>query len=528
MPVPASIRPLRPFERDCLEFMDLEGWTPMFSKVEDLGGWLEIPYTRDGKDLFLLISGGSGEVLQELMSLASKLDQRDFERVVYARERPLSDDAAAPFRAAGIELLHSELVQVQLLALRQSLNRPVWRAPSTYRTRELWIRDFGGFEEAHLVFPPTGSIAITGVNGAGKSTLLEALVTLFSWVIALRALPLDPGDGILDRQIRNGQALARIGVVVEFGNGDEIGWSIEKVRGEKAVDQNQSGLQALSHWARARAESLALEPAQNRFIINGFPARNNPRHRIWGRSEFSILTAWLLTLQNLENEARLSDPDFSHPELQIVKRAISYVMGGYDELKITQEPKEILLRKRGAQTLSHVQLSDGERRILALVVRVTKALLFANPGLEDPLTGAGVVLIDEFELHLHPGWQRTMLVNLEKTFPNIQFILTTHSPQVLSHIPAGNIFLLETREGKISVRQPPGVHGWDSNRILEILMDVPERPPEYKAALNRVSELLDARDLAAARRALDGVRAELGDNDLEVIRLQAVLEFLED
>ena len=57
-----------------------------------------------------------------------------------------------------------------------------------------------------------------------------------------------------------------------------------------------------------------------------------------------------------------------------------------------------------------------------------------------------LVLIDEIELHLHPRWQRSVIPNLEKTFPNCQFIVTTHSPQVLDSVYSYERVIL-TNEG---------------------------------------------------------------------------------
>ena len=56
----------------------------------------------------------------------------------------------------------------------------------------------------------------------------------------------------------------------------------------------------------------------------------------------------------------------------------------------------------------------------------------ANPEMEDPLLSNGIVLIDEIDLHLHPKWQRTIVGRLTETFPNIQFIVSTHSPIIIS------------------------------------------------------------------------------------------------
>ena len=87
------------------------------------------------------------------------------------------------------------------------------------------------------------------------------------------------------------------------------------------------------------------------------------------------------------------------------------------------------------------------------------------------LTGYGIVLIDEIELHLHTTWQSRVLRTLFNTFPNIQFIITTHTPKVLGELD-GNVNLIEmTNEGNaITAKSIPLLSGWDTNYILNNFM----------------------------------------------------------
>ena len=66
----------------------------------------------------------------------------------------------------------------------------------------------------------------------------------------------------------------------------------------------------------------------------------------------------------------------------------------------------------------------------------------------DPLQSHGVVMIDEVDLHLHPGWQQTILLDLMRTFPNVQFIVSTHSPQVISSVKPQCLRVIDWQEGK--------------------------------------------------------------------------------
>ena len=77
------------------------------------------------------------------------------------------------------------------------------------------------------------------------------------------------------------------------------------------------------------------------------------------------------------------------------------------------------------------QLSAGEKYTLALFGDLARRIVISNQYRADPLEGEGNVLIDEIELHMYPSWQRRVLKILSETFPNIQFIVTIHFPQVL-------------------------------------------------------------------------------------------------
>lgn len=103
---------------------------------------------------------------------------------------------------------------------------------------------------------------------------------------------------------------------------------------------------------------------------------------------------------------------------------------------------KLVLRKDNVE-LDAQQLSQGEKTILTLVGDLARRLSLLNPTLENPFTGRGIVLIDEIDLHLHPHWQQQIIERLLTTFPNLQFIISTHSPQVISTVPERCIRILE-------------------------------------------------------------------------------------
>lgn len=164
----------------------------------------------------------------------------------------------------------------------------------------------------------------------------------------------------------------------------------------------------------------------------------------------------------------------------------------------------MLLKKQGETDTEFnlMQLSDGEKGVFALIGDIARRLAIANPNMDNPLNGIAEVLIDEIELHLHPAWQRKIVPALVETFPNCQFFLTTHSPQVLSEIEDAHIFLLQSTDPEhgITATKIEHLYGRDSNRILEDVMGVDERPHIVKEQLKELFRIIDAGDLKAARK----------------------------
>jgi len=124
-------------------------------------------------------------------------------------------------------------------------------------------------------------------------------------------------------------------------------------------------------------------------------------------------------------------------------------------------------------------------------------LAIANPYLENPLDGEGVVLIDEVDLHLHPQWQRMILPRLMETFPNCQFIVSTHSPQILGEVKSEHIIRLEdTRAGIEAFPANGETFGLTSNEILERQMETSERNMD-------IQEMIEEAFLSVERGNLD-------------------------
>ncbi len=142
-------------------------------------------------------------------------------------------------------------------------------------------------------------------------------------------------------------------------------------------------------------------------------------------------------------------------------------------------------------------LSVGYRTMAAWLTDFIKRMHEAFPDEEEPDNGPAVVLIDEFDLHMHPQWQREAMAAISKEFPNTQFIVTAHSPIVVQ-ATEGNAKLIVLRRKKRKdgleevevVDNPEFAAGWRLDQIMESVYGMPTRMPEFSKLMNRRIELL--------------------------------------
>lgn len=157
-------------------------------------------------------------------------------------------------------------------------------------------------------------------------------------------------------------------------------------------------------------------------------------------------------------------------------------------------------------------LSDGVRTIISMAVDIAYRMVRLNFILGDRviIDTPGVVFIDEIDMHLHPLWQQYIINDLQTTFPRVQFIITTHSPQVLSTVPPQAIRILVWDKGFKGVFNTNFSLGAESNQLLQDIQNVNARPKNIPIVqkLNRYLELVsldqwDSPEALKLRKELD-------------------------
>ncbi|UAA37736.1 AAA family ATPase [Paraneptunicella aestuarii] len=206
-------------------------------------------------------------------------------------------------------------------------------------------------------------------------------------------------------------------------------------------------------------------------------------------------------------------------QLTAVRTAISNFMPGFSDLKVRRKPRLHMSIEKNGKRLNVAQMSQGEKSLLALVGDIARRLAMMNPGLKNPLLGDGIVLIDEVDMHLHPTWQRKIIQRLTDTFPNIQFILSTHSPLVISDVKDVLVYSLEDHEAK----PLPSFYGKDANEVLLEAMDTSIRNEKVDELLNDLLDAIQDSDFDRARALLTVLEADLPNDNTEISKARILM-----
>ena len=170
-------------------------------------------------------------------------------------------------------------------------------------------------------------------------------------------------------------------------------------------------------------------------------------------------------------------------------------------------------------------LPAGYKRLYYMVLDIAYRSYILN-GTTD---AKGVVAIDEIDLHLHPELEQAVLERFMNTFPNLQFIVSTHSPLVLTGV--------ETKDDQnVILRMEPGtncpeiwhdIHGIDYNLMLEENMGVQKRKPVVQALFNKAWKSISDKQIAEAKSIVEELEKITPSDQSELIKLRAMIKRLE-
>lgn len=392
-----------------------------------------------------------------------------------------------------------------------------------------------------------------GMNGAGKSSILDAAAILLSWLANRIKHAGASGRPITESDIRNGESTANIEITCGY-QADNFGWNVAKTRKGYSKKDLISNLSELTRVAKEIQSEIrnadgktnvplfAYYPV-NRAVLD-IPLRIREKHSfdllsaysdsLTSGANFRTFFEWFREREDLENENRkyllekltkdleneisrhLAQPAESEynqvpdPQLEAVRNALKRFLPEFTDLTVRRSPLRMEVQKDGKR-FSVNQLSDGEKCLIAMIGDLARRMAIANPVRGNPLDGEGIILIDEIDLHLHPKWQRMIVPSLLDVFPNCQFLISTHSPHVVTHVHPENLFLLQMTQDGLQEIRPSESYGKTVERVLEDLMGLETtRPNDVSDALRRIYDQIDKGALDDAREIIGELERRIG------------------
>lgn len=361
------------------------------------------------------------------------------------------------------------------------------------KIKKLYLQHFRRFSDFEITFEKQLTVLVAR-NGAGKSSILDALATalgaFFTRMPQLKGMNPKETDFQVYADKRKPPFMR-----ISCESYNNIRWDRTERRDKSANTAKEIpeavGLKSLYEYADnfidAHNNNIHYQlpifvyygtgrgvfeiPQRKRAFAKEFSRFDALKGALESRTNFRGFVEYFYSLEDVETkrqkEARSFDIEI--PELKTIRKAVNMMLPAFKNPK-SIEPAGIQVdweQDDGQiKQLRIEQLSDGYRTTLAMVMDIAARMAEANPEMEDPLQTEGVVLIDEVDLHLHPGWQQTIMLDLMRTFPNAQFIVSTHSAQVISSVKPECLRVIDWIGDEASLKLIDFSEGAESQQVL--------------------------------------------------------------
>ena len=414
------------------------------------------------------------------------------------------------------------------------------------RLERLDIENFRGIREMRIDFHRQLNV-FAGKNGIGKTTILRALgktidIARLNHVTGNERKDLESWGIINLNDIHIGSKHAQLRL--KFSLGDKhICTTVSSKPEEMSSD-------LIAHFPETEVKLPCKTFPEDRSTITGTYTPNvNMSNVITGMdpimgsivkdiTQYGHSFAWISDREALEN-SRLrkfidsgkefgKDPFEKDKTLQAVKKVIADITG-FAGLFDDREKYGFTVRKSSGseeETLLFSQLSSGEQHLIAFVATIAAYLAINFPEAENPLHGEAVFIIDAIELHLHPSWQRKIIPKILTSFPNCQFVITTHSPQVLGNVKPESVFILKKKYSDVVYEQPDETYGMSLDRVVELVMNDESRPDTVLKDLDKIFELIERNKIQDAKKLITTLKDDM-PTDPELLRAEMLLRRVE-
>ena len=223
-------------------------------------------------------------------------------------------------------------------------------------------------------------------------------------------------------------------------------------------------------------------------------------------------------------------------QLTCVQQAIQLALGNkgcgiINDIEIRHNQSKVYYHFTDGREVSSENLSDGYKRLVNIVIDLAFRCALLNQGIygEDAcFKTKGTVLIDEIDLHLHPTLQAIVVKGLQRAFPELQFIITSHAPMVMTSIKSdldNVIYKLDYSKESGYSANAINLYGLDASTIIELELDTVPRAKDVDVELNKLFKLIEENNIEEAKAVLTDMQKRFGDRLPELTRAEAMLNF---
>lgn len=242
---------------------------------------------------------------------------------------------------------------------------------------------------------------------------------------------------------------------------------------------NQDLVNALENF---KSELSSIEDNVNN--LDALPAGLNAADVLL--KKINKITSLYSQLENFHSSDNNGIHKIKEKQLEKIKETIINFIPNIKDIKIDRSLSyPFLAEKIDGSQFPLSELSQGEKSVISLVGDLARRMLILNPHKENPLDTPAIVIIDELELHLHPQWQENIISKLEHTFKNTKFILTTHTPTIVSSVKNENLYLIKNNRVIAGKSLDFGTYGSEYSHIYTLLYNINSR------SNNEISEKLE-------------------------------------
>lgn len=403
--------------------------------------------------------------------------------------------------------------------------------------KNISIQNFRVLKDINIEFKH-GVNLILGDNGVGKSSILNAVTIalggFFSGVTGVKS------PGILQTDIRvektnltdASQAISYVTPVMISSEFDIDGKGYDCQRARK--DQNgdtTTAARGLKKYAEMVTNDInSVLPVFSYQTVQrgtnfkrgdfGSKSKNKLNDRRCGyigclddRLDINEAKQWCMNMELAEFKRQEKVPEY-----ETFKKVVTTFMQHMNELETPpiieySRQFEDFVYSEGGVKLPITSLSAGYQSLLFMLMDISFRLALLNPKYPSFNTAPGIIVIDEIDMHLHPKWQWNVIKALETTFPNVQFIIATHSPIVISSCKNVNLIQIDDNQNVLYL---PEAYAYNIQDVVELRQGSSSIPKELSELSEKFDEYLSSNQINEARDIYQEMLDRYGEANSEV------------